>query len=186
MAIVTSAVLLWTWLSLIATGITSALLAFTPDSMQWYSTLKRAPFDLPNMLTWCLIPVVFALRATGCYFAFATLGTKSVGIYWGAFAMALVSLLLCIAWFFTFFVMRLIRLSLVIVLLYFATMLTLTILAYFLSSLAGGLLTFEPIWVLFVVVLNGYIVLFNEVEHEAKETRARAGLTTTPDAETDL
>ncbi len=168
---IVSAVLLWTFLSafVYGTGVL-AMLSFE-GVWAWYATLKRAPFEPRPIVFMVVWPVLYGLRPAGSYLALGELAGKRVGIYWAAFAMAIVSLAFNAAWIYAFFGMRRIRLAFIDMLLYSATMIPFTVLAFHLDAVGGGLLVPETAWVLFATVLSGYVAAFNDVEDDAKAAR---------------
>ncbi len=143
---------------------TGGMLMAQPRWFKFYRSLKRAAWFPPNWVFGVVWVLLYYLFATSAYLAFHRLGSNSTAVYWGGLVLYELLLLALAIWPFIFFHLQWIRLALVELLLSTALAIGATVLAFFLSAVAGGLLVPLPLWLLVACAMNTYVVMANDVE----------------------
>lgn len=135
-----------------------------PDWYEWYSQLRKAPFNPPNYVFGIAWTILYMLFATSGFLAFRRLGDNEPALYWGGIVLFEILLAMLAVWPFVFFHLRLIRLGLLIVGLSALASIGCVVIAWLLNVVAGALLIPMPLWLLFAFALNLYITMSTHVE----------------------
>ena len=158
-----STVLLWLWMSLFLSLFPGSVWMLAVDWRGWYKSLNKLP--MPPIVFMVVWPILYVLRALGCYYAFNNLN-HSTSWHWAGFAMALLVYALSALWGPIFFGLRMVLLSNVLVALHLLFSVLLCAFAWQVRALSGGLLLPEPIWLLVALILNTYITFSNRLHNE--------------------